>query len=169
MYFINIGTLRQARNQLPTIWFFFTIDVRYLCTVIFTSLHRWSRMIVASEPSLVIADILCQVLTGSTFLFFFVEPIHGWSAHGIQFFFKFWKNFILIWNKSVFFKKFIFKLFFFSVRWPLQVLPAPEIFFVIFIFNFCYDFAEVIKWNKHPITKLDTFGSWSFTNALNHK
>ncbi len=27
-------------------------------------------------------------------------------------FFKFWKNFILIWNKSVFFLKFIFKLFF---------------------------------------------------------
>ncbi len=30
-------------------------------------------MIVASEPSLVISDILCQVLTGSTLLFFFVD------------------------------------------------------------------------------------------------
>ncbi len=37
----------------------------------------WSGMIVASELSLVISDILCQVLTGSTLLFFFVEPIHG--------------------------------------------------------------------------------------------
>ncbi len=130
-------------------------------------------MIVASELSLVISNILCRVLTcvsiqigrlthvtvvkrgidsgfrplnlassvqkhspyhpcicwftyaticdnsdcsGSTLLFFFVEPIHGQSTHGIQFFFffKFWKNVILIWNKSVFFKKFIFKLFFFS-------------------------------------------------------
>ncbi len=48
---------------------------------------------------------------GSTLLFFFVEPIHRWSTYRIQFF-LFWKNFILIWNKSVFLKKFIFKLFF---------------------------------------------------------
>ncbi len=45
-------------------------------------------MIVASEPSLVISDILCQVLKGSTLLFYFVEPIHGWSTHRIQLFFK---------------------------------------------------------------------------------
>ncbi len=45
-------------------------------------------MIVASESSLVISDILCQVLTGSTFLFFFVERIHSWSTDGIQFFLK---------------------------------------------------------------------------------
>ncbi len=32
---------------------------------------------VASESSLVILDILCHVLSGSTLLFFFVEPIHG--------------------------------------------------------------------------------------------
>ncbi len=50
-------------------------------------------MIVASEPSLIILDILCQVLTGSTLLFFFVEPIHGWSSHGIQFFFWILKEF----------------------------------------------------------------------------
>ncbi len=43
-------------------------------------------MIVASEPSLVISNILCQVLTGSTLLFFFAEPIDGWSTHRIQFF-----------------------------------------------------------------------------------
>ncbi len=34
-------------------------------------------MTVASEQSLVISDRLCQVITGSTLLFFFVEPIHG--------------------------------------------------------------------------------------------
>ncbi len=48
---------------------------------------------------------------GSTLLFFFVEPIHGWSTRGIHFFFKFWKIVILIWNESVYFLKFI-KLFF---------------------------------------------------------
>ncbi len=52
-------------------------------------------MIVASEPSLVISDILCQVLTGSTLLFFFVELIHGWSTHGIQFFFLILKEFYI--------------------------------------------------------------------------
>ncbi len=33
-------------------------------------------------------------------------------------FFKFWKNFILIWNKSVFKKKCIFKLFYYRLRVP---------------------------------------------------
>ncbi len=50
-------------------------------------------MIVASEPGLDISDILCQVLTGSTLLFFFVEPLHGWSTYGIQFFFLILKEF----------------------------------------------------------------------------
>ncbi len=50
-------------------------------------------MIVASEPSIIISDILCEVLTGSTLLFFFVEPINGWSTHGIQFFFLILKEF----------------------------------------------------------------------------
>ncbi len=52
-------------------------------------------MIVASEPSLVISDILCQVLTGSMLLFFFVDPIHGWSTHGIQFLFLILKEFYI--------------------------------------------------------------------------
>ncbi len=46
-------------------------------------------MIVASEPSLVISDILCQVLTGSTHLFFFVEPIMGEVPTEFNFFFNF--------------------------------------------------------------------------------
>ncbi len=50
-------------------------------------------MIVASKPSLVISDILSQVLTSSTLLFFFVEPIHGWSTHEIKFFFLILKEF----------------------------------------------------------------------------
>ncbi len=51
---------------------------------------------------------------GSTLLFFFVEPIHGEVPTELNFFFKFWKNFILIWNKSVFKKKFILKLFYYK-------------------------------------------------------
>ncbi len=50
-------------------------------------------MIVTAEPNLVISDILCQVLTGSILFFFFVEPIHGWSTHGIQLFFLILKEF----------------------------------------------------------------------------
>ncbi len=59
-----------------------------------------------------LSNILCQMLTGSTLLFFYVEPLHGRSTRGIQFFFKFWNNFILLWNKSVFKKKFILSHFF---------------------------------------------------------
>ncbi len=31
------------------------------------------------------------IVSAPRFLFFLVEPIHGWSTHGIHFFFKFWK------------------------------------------------------------------------------
>ncbi len=70
---------------------------------------------------------------GSTLLFFFVESSHGWSIHGIQFFFiffLFWKNFILIY-KSLFLKKFIFKhifflnLNFFPRKFRIEDFPYP--------------------------------------------
>ncbi len=39
------------------------------------------------------SDCLSSVL-----LFFFVEQIRRWSTHWINFFLKFWKNVILLWN-----------------------------------------------------------------------
>ncbi len=43
MYFINIGTPWQARNKLPTIGSFFSIEVHHLCTIISTSSHCWEN------------------------------------------------------------------------------------------------------------------------------
>ncbi len=52
---------------------------------------------------------------GSTLLFFFVEPTHGWSTHGIQFFFNFQRKLNWYVNKSVYLLKFIFKLFYLAL------------------------------------------------------
>ncbi len=44
MYFINIETPGQARNKLPTIWSFFSIEGHcHLCTVISTSSYHWEN------------------------------------------------------------------------------------------------------------------------------
>ncbi len=77
-------------------------------------------MIVASEPSLVISDILCHVLTGSALFFFFVEPFHGWSTHGIQVFLNFER--ILFWYEmKAYLKKNLFLSYFLSLQATLIV------------------------------------------------
>ncbi len=59
---------------------------------------------------------------GSTLLFFFVEPIHGWSTHGFQFFLNFESYTDTRGNKSVFFKKFqVISLY---TQWIVSI-PAP--------------------------------------------
>ncbi len=73
--------------------------------------------------------------------FIFLCRTNPWVKYPRNSIFLFWKNIILIWNKNVFFKKFIFKLFF---------LNFSKCFFYC---NGCivFSMAQKKKWNSLQI------------------